>query len=68
MVPSGKPANSASFAMANAVSGVSSAGLTTTVQPAAMAGEIFLANIANGKFHGVITATTPTGRFSTVCW
>eukprot|EP00882_Tetradesmus_deserticola_P015362 GHRQ01016365.1.p1 GENE.GHRQ01016365.1~~GHRQ01016365.1.p1 ORF type:complete len:102 (+),score=20.71 GHRQ01016365.1:34-339(+) len=36
--PSGTPARSASSASASAVSGVASAGLSTTVQPAAMAG------------------------------
>src|SRR5690625_3836122 len=43
------------------VSGVSSAGLTTNVQPAARAGAAFLVIIAAGKFQGVIAATGPTG-------
>ena len=43
---------------------MSSAGLHTTVQPAASAGAILRAIIAAGKFHGVIAATTPTGSFS----
>ena len=43
---------------------MSSAGLQTTVQPAASAGAILRAIIAAGKFHGVIAATTPTGSFS----
>ena len=59
--PAGKPARSASSAMASADSGVSSAGLTTTVQPAASAGATLRAIIALGKFQGVIAATTPTG-------
>ena len=36
------------------VSGVSSAGLTMIVQPAASAGPILRVPIASGKFHGVI--------------
>ena len=47
-------------------SGVSSAGLTTTVQPAASAGETLRVIMAKGKFHGVIAATTPTGCFITM--
>ena len=41
--------------------GVSEAGLSTTVQPATSAGAVFHTGIANGKFHGVISATGPTG-------
>ncbi|MCY1235973.1 hypothetical protein D9M72_486070 [compost metagenome] len=63
--PAGMPACCASHTSASAVSGVSSAGLATTVQPAASAGAILRAIIASGKFHGVIAATTPTGSFST---
>src|SRR5450830_913245 len=59
--PAGRPASWASLARARAVSGVSSAGLATTVQPAARAGAILRAIMAAGKFQGVITATTPTG-------
>ena len=50
----GIPACSASSASASAVSGVSLAGLSTTVQPAASAGETFRVIIVHGKFHGVI--------------
>ena len=39
------------------------AGLTTIVQPAAMAGPILRVPIASGKFHGVIISVGPTGRF-----
>ena len=42
-------------------SGVSSAGLTTTVQPQASAGAIFHMPIMSGKFQGTMAATTPTG-------
>ncbi len=37
------------------------AGLNTTVLPATSAGAIFQDGIAIGKFHGVITPTTPIG-------
>ena len=48
-------------------SGVSSAGLNTTVLPQTSAGAIFQVGIAIGKFHGVITPTTPTG-IRTLIW
>ena len=35
--------------------------LKITVQPAATAEDTFLVTIANGKFQGVIAATTPIG-------
>ncbi len=38
-----------------------SLGIATTVFPIAMAGAIFHASINNGKFHGMICPTTPTG-------
>ena len=41
--------------------GTSSAGLKTMVLPNASAGAIFQAGIASGKFHGVISPTTPSG-------
>jgi hypothetical protein len=63
IVPAGSPASSASLTSASDVSGVSSAGLQTTVQPAASAGAILRAIIAAGKFQGVIAATTPIGSF-----
>ena len=59
--PSGTPAFCASASNAKAHSGVSLAGLIKPVQPAASAGPNLRVNIANGKFHGVIAATTPTG-------
>jgi hypothetical protein len=52
--------------MANAVSGVSVAGLRTTVQPAASAGPILRVAIAAGKFHGVTRTATPIGCRSTM--
>ena len=48
-------------ASASMVSGVSSAGLTTIVQPAAMAGPILRVPMASGKFHGVMNRHGPTG-------
>ena len=46
---------------ASAVSGVSSAGLTTATQPAASAGAALRVIIASGKFHGAMSAHGPTG-------
>src|SRR5205823_6346728 len=43
-------------------SGVVSAGLSTTVLPAASAGAIFHASISSGKFHGMTWPATPRGR------
>ena len=38
-----------------------SAGFTTTVFPATSAADVIPVVIASGKFHGAITATTPSG-------
>ena len=63
--PGGKPTSAISSATRRVVSGVSSAGLRTTVFPAARAGPIFqLVNIS-GKFQGTIWPTTPTGLRTT---
>ncbi|MNT09966.1 hypothetical protein D3C71_1385010 [compost metagenome] len=62
--PAGKPASSASCAKANAEYGVSWAGLITTVQPAARAAAALRVIIAEGKFHGVSNAQTPTGSLT----
>ena len=43
------------------MTGDHSAGLCTTVQPAASAGAIFQVDSMNGVFHGVITPTGPIG-------
>ena len=64
--PLGSPASSSSFAKYSVVSGVSSAGLMTTVQPAASAGAILRVAIASGKFHGVIRKHGPTGCCDTI--
>ena len=59
--PGGSPASTASSDSIDAVSGLHSAGLWTTVHPAASAGAIFHVDSMNGVFHGVITPTGPIG-------
>ena len=61
--PGGTPASRRTSASSVTVAGVSGAGLTTTVHPAASAIEIFQAAICSGKFHGITAATTPTGSW-----
>ena len=63
--PDEKPARSASSANARAENGVSEDGWATTVQPAASAAAALRVSIADGKFHGVTSAATPTGWRST---
>jgi hypothetical protein len=62
--PGGSPASAPISASSSAVSGVSLAGLSTTVQPAASAGATFHEARLSGKFHGTIAPTTPTGSRS----
>ena len=62
--PGGRSACWQISAKISAVSGVVSAGLSTTVLPAASAGAIFHASISSGKFHGMTCAATPSGRGS----
>ena len=62
--PAGRPASSMVWAKSWAVSGVSLAGLSTMVQPAAMAGATLRVAMARGKFQGVISRQGPTG----LCW
>lgn len=64
--PAGSPASASSSAKRSVVSGVRSAGLMTTVQPAASAGAILRVAIASGKFHGVMSSTGPTGCCDTI--
>ena len=59
--PAGISASCITWASSSAVSGVVSAGLSTTVFPAASAGASFQAAISSGKFHGMIWPATPTG-------
>lgn len=49
---------------ASPASGVCSAGFATKVQPAAKAGPTLRVIVAEGKFHGVMAAHTPTGCFT----
>ena len=63
--PGGRSACWQISANSSAVSGVVSAGLSTTVLPAARAGAIFQASMSSGKFHGITCAATPIGRGST---
>ncbi len=61
----GRPTASMTSARMSALSGATSLGLSTTVQPAASAGATFAAIWCSGKFHGVMAPTTPTGSRST---
>src|SRR2546430_13736617 len=62
--PGGRPAAGAFPPTSRAVGGVSWAGLSTTVHPAASAGATFHVARFKGKFHGTIAPTTPTGSRS----
>ena len=62
--PSGRPPAANASASACDKIGVSPLGFQTTALPQSSAGAIFQAGICTGKFHGVITATTPTGTRS----
>src|SRR5438094_4825818 len=59
--PFGNPASSISLTIAIVLRGVLLDGFVTTVFPVINAGATFLATVADGKFHGVIHATTPLG-------
>ena len=60
--PGGSSAWRRTSAKRSAESGVVSAGLRTTVFPAASAGAIFQESISSGKFQGTIWPATPIGR------
>ena len=60
--PGGRSHSAMISASVSAVSGVVSAGLSTTVLPVASAGAIFQAAISSGKFQGMIWPATPIGR------
>ena len=62
--PGGRSACWQISANSSAVSGVVSAGFSTTVFPQASAGAIFHASISRGKFHGMTWPATPSGRGS----
>ena len=63
--PAGSPASWMMSASAKAFRGASLEGLTTMVQPAAMAGATLPMIWCRGKFQGVIIATTPIGSLTT---
>ena len=60
--PGGSSACRQISANSSAVSGVVSAGLSTTVLPQASAGATFHASMSSGKFHGITCPATPSGR------
>lgn len=65
--PGGSSASMQTSANRYDVMGASGAGLSTMVQPAAMAGASFMTVNRSGEFQGTIAPTTPTGRrFRTV--
>ena len=53
------PASCASLTISSGVSGASSAGLSTTVLPMAIAGAVSWAVSGPGAFHGMMLAHTP---------
>src|SRR5947209_17044943 len=59
--PVGTPASSSTEASRVVVNGDHSAGLSTTVLPAASAGAIRHVDSMSGAFHGMIRPATPTG-------
>ena len=60
--PGGSPASCDEVGeQASRTSGDHSAGLSTTVQPAASAGAVFHVESMNGAFHGVMTTAGPAG-------
>ena len=61
--PGGRPASRQISPNSSAVSGVYSAGLSTSVFPIASAGAIFHESMSSGKFQGMIWPTTPTGPY-----
>src|SRR5882672_9768335 len=61
--PSGKPASSSSSMNLAAMVGESLDGFRTTVLPLTIEASVMPAMIAQGKFHGGITAPTPSGMY-----
>src|SRR5581483_1221531 len=60
--PSGRPASAQISPSSRGVIGATEAGLITHVLPAARQGPAFQVVNMKGKFQGVISAATPTGR------
>ncbi len=66
--PLGMPASCSASTILHELSGAAEAGFSTTVLPQISAGASFQAGIALGKFHGVISPTTPMGlRTANIC-
>ncbi len=63
--PGGRSASATRSASSEHDSGDHSAGLSTTVQPAASAGAVFQVESMKGAFQGVITTAGPLGMRST---
>ena len=63
--PLGRPASAKISASTLASSGVSGAGLNTTVLPDSRAGASLAQARKSGTFHGVMAATTPIGSLDT---
>ena len=63
--PAGSPASVNTWPSRSMVSGVSAAGLTIMVHPAANAGPILRVPMASGKFQGVIASAGPMGCLAT---
>ena len=59
--PSGRPASASVWASSSADRGVEDAGLSTTGQPAAIAGASLWATRLRGKLNGEMAPTTPIG-------
>lgn len=66
ITPFGYPISLNNIPNAKDVYGVYVAGFITHVQPTKIATAIFRAVIAAGKFHGVITPTTPIGSLCAI--
>ena len=64
----GTPASCRISMTAVDVNGVVSAGFTTMVFPVTRAGPILLPSSESGKFHGMMAAQTPSGRFRMIPW
>ena len=56
------PASCSASTSRTAHSGARSEGFSTTALPQMSAGAVFHVGIAMGKFHGVMSPTTPSGR------
>ena len=63
--PAGRPARSNRPAMNTPDQGVNDAGLNTTVLPVSSAGSVLRHITFIGKFHGLMTPTTPSGWYCT---